>query len=150
MIHFGYAVLISRSVHMSGFLSVLFPSPFTFVHTKVASPPLTKFIIYSICFLTAYKMTSCPSTFASAPLPQGRIQKPKPMLLLMKVKLTRTLSAILHSQVTHFFDTTFPTVLVQPIQARIAQLVESFFLGIFRDLISKVLFEKSYKLILGF
>ena len=32
-----------------------FPSPVTFVHTKVAPPSLTNFVIYPLCFLTAYK-----------------------------------------------------------------------------------------------
>ena len=41
----------------------LYPSPSTVVHTKVA-PPLNNVIIYPLCFLTAYKMTSRPSALA--------------------------------------------------------------------------------------
>ena len=42
-----------------------FPSPFTFFHTKVA-PLLTYFVIYPLCFLTAYMVMSRPSCLAWA------------------------------------------------------------------------------------
>ena len=42
----------------------LFSSPFIIVYTKVAPPPLTNDVIYSLCFLTAYKMMSRPSVLA--------------------------------------------------------------------------------------
>ena len=42
---------------------ILYPSPFTCVQGKVA-PPLTNFIIYPLCFLTAYIVTSQPQLFS--------------------------------------------------------------------------------------
>ena len=43
----------------------VFSSPFTFIYTKVASTPsLPNGVTYPHCFLTAYKMTSCPSVLA--------------------------------------------------------------------------------------
>ena len=42
-----------------------FPLPFTVVHTKVVTP-LTNFIIYPLCFLTAYKMMSHSSVLDGA------------------------------------------------------------------------------------
>ena len=46
---------------------ILFPSPFTFIHTKVASSlSLPNFVTHPLCFLTAHKMKSPPSVLAWA------------------------------------------------------------------------------------
>ena len=86
MIHFEFTVLIRRSVHMSVLLYVHqkrdnFSSPFTYLHSRVAPPPLTNFV-FILCFLTAFIVTSRPQLFSRER--GGALKKPIPILLLVK------------------------------------------------------------------
>ena len=67
--HFGYAVSIRTSVHMFGLLYVhlrrtTFSLSLYLCSHQGKTPPSTNFVIYPLCFLTAYKMMSRPSCLA--------------------------------------------------------------------------------------
>ena len=69
MIQFGYVVLIRRSVYMSLLLYVhqkrdAFSLSLSLPSHQGSLLSLPNFVTYPVCFLTAYKMMSCPSFLA--------------------------------------------------------------------------------------
>ena len=61
----------------------IFPSPFIYLHNKVSPPPpLTNFVIYPLCFLTAFVMMSWPQLFSRK---RGGASDKKPRLIQLCV-----------------------------------------------------------------